>query len=231
MTKVARTATKSALTSFLGLGSAPGAALAADLSRYRDFHFAANLAAIAKQVGLDPSTAKLVQRRPALIQELEWRPQPPGVPSQTEAVKEVFFSFYNGQLYQISVNYDRYATEGLTADDLVEAISATYGASTTPTAPAESARGHAAAQPEILARWHDSKHCFDLTRSAYGPTFQLVGVLTSLEPFVQAAFAEAARLDDNEAPQKEADRVAREAATERARLEKARLVNKPRFRT
>ena len=44
-----------------------------------------------------------------------------------EPAKQVVFSFYDGELFRIVVNYDRYETEGLTADDLVDAISATYG--------------------------------------------------------------------------------------------------------
>ena len=47
-------------------------------------------------------------------------------------MKEVVFSFYDGELFRIVVNYDRYQTEGLTAEDFVEAISATYGPAESP---------------------------------------------------------------------------------------------------
>jgi hypothetical protein len=60
----------------------------------------------------------------ALMQELQWRPQPLGTSSQTESAKDVVFSFYEGKLFRIVVDYDRYETEGLTADDFVDAISA-----------------------------------------------------------------------------------------------------------
>jgi hypothetical protein len=69
-----------------------------------------------------------------------------------------------------------------------------------------------------------------LIRFSYGPTFKLVGVLKRLEAPVQAAIIEAARLDDKEAPQREADRLVKESETERMKLEKARLLNKPKFR-
>jgi hypothetical protein len=85
-------------------------------------------------------------------------------------------------------------------------------------------------QEEVFAQWQDSQYRFDLIRSSYGPTFKLVGVLKNLEAPAQAAIIEAARLDEKEAPQREADRIAKEDEAERARLEKARLVNKPRFR-
>jgi hypothetical protein len=41
---------------------------------------------------------------------------------------------------------------------------------------------------------------------------------------------EAVRLDDEEAPRRDAERLAQEDEAERARLEKARIVNKPKFR-
>jgi hypothetical protein len=188
------------------------------------------LPAVAKQIGVSPSEAKAIHRRPALIQELEWRPQPFGPSSQTESAQNLVFSFYNGELFQISVNYDRYKTAGLTADDFIEALSATYGVAEKPAAPGNIAQGEFGAQGEIVARWQDSQYSFDLIRSSYGPTFRLVGVLKRLRSPVQAATTEAKRLDDQEAPQRDAARIADEKETERAKLEKSRLENKPNFR-
>ena len=70
----------------------------------------------------------------------------------------------------------------------------------------------------------------NLIRSSYGPSFKLVGVLKRLEAPAQAAILEAKRLDDQEAPQRDAARIASEEEAARAKLEKARLVNKPKFR-
>ena len=39
-------------------------------------------------------------------------------------LKKVIFTFYNDQLSRIVVSYDRDRTEGLTAEDLIEAVSA-----------------------------------------------------------------------------------------------------------
>ena len=121
-------------------------------------------------------------------------------------------------------------TEGLTADDLVEAISATYGIAAKPTAPAKATQGRYGDEEEVLAQWQDSQYRFDLIRSSYGPSFRLVGVLKRLEAPAQAAIREAKRLDDQEAPQRDAARRASEEEAARAKLEKARLVNKPKFR-
>ena len=53
--------------------------------------------------------------------------------AQGDPVKDVLFSFYNGELFRMVVNYDPGKTQGLTNDDMVGAISATYG---TPSRPA-----------------------------------------------------------------------------------------------
>jgi hypothetical protein len=94
-------------TLLLLFASMPASASAADLSKYRNFRLGTDLGTIAKQVGASPSQAKVIHRRPALIQELEWRPQPLGPSSQTESAQEVVFSFYGGELFRIAINYDR----------------------------------------------------------------------------------------------------------------------------
>ena len=123
------------LSFLLMFGAGSAATWAADLSMYRNFHLGTDLPTVAKQASADPSQAMVIHRRPALIQDLEWRPQPLGPSSQREAAQDVFFSFYDGELFRIVVNYDRYETEGLTADDFVDAISATYGPAAKPTVP------------------------------------------------------------------------------------------------
>lgn len=218
------------LTPLLLLGAMSATAFAGDLSRYRDFQFGTDLAAVAKKAGASPSQAKVVHSRPALIQELEWRPQSLGASSAEESAKEVVFSFYDGVLFQVVIKYDRYETEGLTADDLVEAISSTYGTAARPPASAKTGQGPYGDQEDILARWQDPQYRFELIRSSYGPTFRLVGVLKKLEALAQTARLEARRLDDQEQPQRDAARRASDDEAAKATLEKARLANKPKFR-
>ncbi len=220
----------SAFALFVVFGGMSALVSAEDLSRYREFQLGTDLATVAKQAGASPADAKIIHSRPALIQELEWRPQPLGTSSITEPAQQVVFRFYNGELFRIVVNYDRNETEGLTADDIVGAISATYGAAEEPPASAKIAQGRYGDQEEVLVRWQDAKYRFDLIRSSYGPTFRLVGVLKMLEAPAQAAILEATRLDDLEAPQREAARITSEELAARTKLEKARLVNKPNFR-
>jgi hypothetical protein len=218
------------LALLVAFGLLPLAALAEDLSRYRNFQLGTDLAIVAKQADLSPSDAKVVHRRPALIQELRWRPLGSGPSSQTEPAKEVVFGFYESALFRIVVAYDRYGIEGLTTEDLVELISRTYGVATVPAAPVEGEPVSYGEHERVVAQWQDDQYRFELIRASYGPSFKLVGTLKRLDAPAQAATLEAVRLDDSEAPQREAQRVAREEETERAKLEKARLVNKPKFR-
>jgi hypothetical protein len=221
---------RSAFAFFLAFGVLSAATVAGDLSKYRNFRLGADLATIAKQTGVSPSQAKTIDSRPALIQELEWHPQPIVWSPKTEPAHEVIFRFYDGELFQIEANYERHETEGLTADDIAAAISATFGLAAKPPVPPQAVDGPYGDAGEVVARWEDAQHRFDLIRFSYGPSFRLVGVLKRLEGPAQAAIQEAKRLDDQEAPQRDAARVAAEEAATRAELEKARLVNKPNFR-
>src|SRR4029453_15093219 len=109
---------------------------AQDLSQYRKLQFGMNLLSAAQQTGMKPSEARTIHQRPALIQELEWRPQHfLGDPSlKTDPVRDLLPSFYSDELFRIVVTYDRYRTEGLTDEDMIEALSANYGPATRHTA-------------------------------------------------------------------------------------------------
>ena len=204
---------------------------AVDFSRYRSFRIGTDLATIAGQARMDPSQAKVVHRRPALIQELEWRPQPLGPSTQAEAVSEVVFSFYSGELYRLVVNYDRYKTEGLTAEDLIAAISATYGSATRSAAEIVLPSIYGDNETlEILARWEDAEYSFNLVRFSHQTSFTLVALSKRLDVLARAAVIEAVRLDAQEAPQREIALQNRQAEENRVQQEKARLANKPGFR-
>ena len=118
----------------------------------------------------------------------------------------------------------------MTTADFIEAISGPYGTSAKPPAAVKDVPAAYVDQEEVLARWQDPEYRFDLIRSQFGPSFRLVGVLKRLEAPVEAAIEAAKRLDNQEAPQRDAERAVREKEAERAKLDKARLLNKPRFR-
>ena len=202
-----------------------------DLSRYREFQFGMNLLAVVKQ--MQPSKARVIHQRPAVIQELEWRPQRSLAYSpQADPVQEVLFSFYNGELFRIVVDYDPISTEGLTDEDMVEAISAKYGTATRPTTKMvlfSSSQVYNDSE-KVIARWEDSQYSFNLFRSSYQPTFGMLVFSKRLDPLAQAAIVEAMRLDEQEAPQREIALQKKQDEENRARQAKARLVNKAAFR-
>ena len=206
---------------------------AQDLSRYREFQFGMNLPTVAKQADVKQSEAKAIHQRPAMIQELQWRPQHYlSAPPQSDPVKDVLFSFYNGELFRMVVNYDPGKTLGLTSDDLIGAISATYGNPTRPTARTitfSSAQGYSETE-KILARWEDAQYSFNLFRSSYQPNFGMVVFSKRLDDIARLAIVEAIRRDEQEAPQREVERQQKEAQESRATEEKARLANKTSFR-
>jgi len=108
---------RSAIALLVAIGVLVPPALAEGLSGYRQFQLGSDLPTVAKQIGTSPSQSRVVHTRPALIQDLSWRPQSFGPSSKTEAVQEVVFSFYGDTLSRIVVNYDRYETEGMTGAD------------------------------------------------------------------------------------------------------------------
>src|SRR5713226_9651431 len=106
-----------------------------DLSKYRGFSLGMSLVELSNQVELKPLQTKLIHKRTSVIQELTWWPrESSGSSLQADSVWQVFFTFYNGELFRVLVTYDRHATKGLTAEDMVQAISEQYGIATKPDA-------------------------------------------------------------------------------------------------
>src|SRR5579863_2262988 len=94
--------------------------LGADLSTYRGFQFGMSLNAAVKHSGMDISEATVLHERPARIQELIWQPARFS-PGGTDPVEQVLFSFYNGQLFRMVIDYDNQKTEGMTVEDMIKA--------------------------------------------------------------------------------------------------------------
>ena len=203
---------------------------AQDLSKYREFQLGTSLVAVARQAGMAPEP-RVLQQRPALIQELMWQPSPMrGSSPQGDSVKKVLFSFYNGQLFRIIVSYDRERTAGLTGVDMAEAISAKYGLAMLPATQLMPLLAPVSAGTDILARWGDSQYSVHLFRSSYQATFGLVMFSRPLDVLARAATVEAARLDEQEAPQRELDRQQKQTEDDRVSQATVRRVNRAAFR-
>jgi len=215
----------------LALGAVPLSAQ--ELSRYRGYALESNVATVAKLAGARDSDVRTTYRRPARIQQLEWRA--PYVFSGTDhadPVHDIQFSFLDDQLYRVVVSYVRERMEGLTIDDLVQSLAATYGPPSS--SPVAGARGTPRIdmldETIVVARWENAGSLLSLTRTVYSPQFQLVLVSKPLMARAGAAIKEALRLDTVEAPQRALDQIKQAAADADVASEKARVLNKPAFR-
>src|SRR5438105_4184012 len=125
--------TRTFATSFLCAALFSSLGTAQDLSKYRDFQFGMSLESVAKQVHMNASAAKTTHQRPAVIQTLQWDQLIySDLPVKDRLLRSIRFDFYNDELSKMVVTYDPAGTEGLTTDDMIEAISAIYGPATKP---------------------------------------------------------------------------------------------------
>jgi hypothetical protein len=206
---------------------------AQDAMRYREFELGSRLAAVTALTGVTPSQVKIIHQRPALIQELEWRPRFvwKAGSAESDPVTVVTFSFYDSQLFKIVVDYDGQRTAGMTDSDVIEAISSTYGPASIPPSGSKMAEPARYGVPDRpVAIWGSAEYVATLFRVAYPETFKLVLVHTRLDQLARSASIEATRLDTNEAPEREIARRQKEEDDAEAAREKARIENKAVFR-
>jgi len=206
------------------------------VAQYRNFELGVNVAAVSVLTGVATSEAKTIHERPAVLQDLEWRPSRWATSSallpSTDPVQQIAFSFYNDRLFRIVVDYDRDRTEGLLDADLIEAISEIYGVPATRAAgPARVASRVETESGSPVARWGDAAHIVVLYRtSSYRGGFRLIITDPALDDLARKATTQAVRLDDQEAPKREVARLKKEQDDGRTAAEKARLANKKVFR-
>lgn len=202
---------------------------AGELAAYRGFAFGSSIAVVSKQAGLQPRDVKVVYEQPALIQTIEWQPRyEMRADGKPESIRDGMFSFLNGQLYRIAVNYDRYQLEGMTSGDVIAALSQTYGVASYPEAqiPFRSIFDETA---PVLARWEDASSVYDLVFSRDQATFALVLYSKDLAITADAAIVQAIRMEALAAPQRAKDEEGKRVEDDRLALEKARAKNKPNF--
>ena len=200
-----------------------------DLSKYRDFSLGMSLPELSSQVYLRPLQTKLIQKHPAVIQELTcWPGGSSDYSRQTDSVGQIFFSFYNGELFRILVTYDHGATHGLTAEDMVQAISTKYGTPTRPVGEISFPTNELYRSTEkVIARWEDSQYSINLVRSRFLNSFALFMFSKRLDAQVEAAIAKSIELEVQEEPQKEIDRQKKETDGLEAAREKNRKIFRP----
>jgi len=201
---------------------------AQDLSKYRHFTMGMSLTTVLKHTDQRMTDVKVIHGRPAMIQELEWwPPNLPGSSFQSDTVKQILFSFYNGELYKISVTYDPPSTQGLTEEDMVKSISAKYGPATIVAPEIDSAAGpRFNTKQTSVASWEDVQYSVNLVRSSFSDVLGLVVLSRRVNTQAELATREAVKLDEQEGPKREADRQKKQTDD----LEVARQKNRKIFR-
>ena len=211
----------------------PPPASAPDLSRYRELQLGMTPAAVAKETHMELSDVTVIHQRPVLIQELNWRlPPSDDSASGADPVEDVTFAFYNGELFRMAVNYQQDRTEGLSADDLVKAISVTYGSATRPVGKSMFVSSAIIdnISMTVVARWENPECLISLLSATDQPTFELIVSSKRMDLLAQAASVKAVRLEEQEAPQREIARQKQQDADDRTAQAKARQANQAAFR-
>lgn len=202
-------------------------------ARYRDFELKSDVAAVSALTGVASGNAKTIHERPALLQDLEWRPSrwTDGAAS-TDPVEQIVFSFYDNQLYRLVVDYGRDRTEGLTDADMIAAISAIYGPAITRRPGALRLVSEVETESGApVARWGDAGLAVVLYKTtSYRDAFRLIVTDPSLADLARTAGIAGTRLEAQDAPRREIARVKQEQDDNRVAAEKARTANKVVFR-
>ena len=207
-------------------------ASAQDRSRYRLYLLNSSLETVVATSGARAADAKTLYERPATIQELQWRAPYVGTGATlADPVRDIVFTFYNGALYQVVVNYDRERTEGLTGRDIIDSLSADYGVP----APASTTTGSnppPGVLPDslVLARWEGTDSLLVLVRGRYEPEYRLLLMSKETSTRARGAIREAIRLNALEAPRREAEQRTKDASDASAARGKTRDTNKAAFR-
>ena len=203
----------------------------AELSRYREFELGTSVATVTA-VTQNAARVRIVHSRPALIQQLEWRPRyMAGAPqADRDSIGEVVFSFVDDQLFQMSIAYAQDRTSGLTDQDMVSSLTAVYGA---PSSPAPRTRTTSSLlaldTPVVIAEWRHADTTVALQRREYSESFFLVITSLPLDVMARKAQATAVAMDQREAPAREAALLKKRAADEKVAAETTRSANKKVF--
>jgi len=200
---------------------------------YRSFVLGSDLASVSAKVSVPASEATVVHLRPALMQDLRWR-----LPyfmadsnrARADSVEQIVFSFYNDQLFRIAIDYDRQRTAGMTTADMIAALSEMYGSPASPQTRGTSASAIGVQSGAPVSRWGNDEYSVALLRTSFGDGFRVVVTSTALEALARTADAQAALLDEREAPQRAAAKQQKDAEEARALEEKTRTANKAAFR-
>jgi hypothetical protein len=201
---------------------------AQDFSTYRGVSLGTSLATVLKLTDQKLADVNMTYGSPSTFQEVTWWPPSlRGTAYRSDSVEQILFSFYNGTLYKMSVTYGQSSTEGLTAQDMGNSISAKYGAATSiaPVVDPASNVGYDG-QGKLVASWEDSLYSINLVRSSFTGHFGLVIYSKQANAEAELAVVDALKLAKQDGPKREAERQRKQTSD----LEVARQKNQKSFR-
>jgi hypothetical protein len=174
-----------------------GAAVVAtgDPAVYRSHRLGSPASEIVARLGSAPGDLQTLHTRPALLQELAWRPPHRSIHDggESESVAGIVFAFIDDQLFRMTIDYDRAHTQELTPDDMLTSLTAAYG----PRAIGRGVppRGSVSSldSATILATWIHADTSVTLQQSMYGGGFRLIVASRPLEARAAKAQADAGR--------------------------------------
>ena len=198
------------------------------LSHYRGVTLGDSVQAVVDHLRLVAADVKVVHERPTLVQEVTWGPS--RVTSiEPDPLAEMILTFSAGRLARIAVSYDRERTQGMTNEDLQEAMGSVYGVSMLIATPLQTT-STPSAERQTIGRWEDAETLLLLWREQYPNRVGLTITSLAGDQALQQAIAEGARVDAAEAPARDLPRRIDEAAAIQARAEKIRQDNKAKFK-
>ena len=203
-----------------------------ELSRYREFELGTSLAAVTAVTRTQERDLKTIHSRPAVLQQLEWRPRyMTGTPVPgRDSIDRLVFEFVDNQLFKMSISYARDRTNGLTDADMVDSLVAVYGAPSSPSKPpARPGSDYSSDGTVVIAEWRQADATVALRHGSYSEAFALVITSVSLDAIARKAQATAVILDEREAPAREAAQEKKRSDDARRAEELARSANKKVF--
>ena len=198
-------------------------------SRYRGVSMGDSVSVVVASLHMTASDVAIVHARPAMIQQLTWRPNQHFVSKAgpPEALAEMVLTFHLGRLARVVATYDRDRTEGLTNADLHASFTTIYGTSMLVPTPSGI---RSSSEPEIIGQWGDGETLVVLLREGYPRRIKVTVSSVAADRLLQDAFASGVRLDTTEAPTRDMVRRLSDELTQRRRDEQSRLDNKSAFK-
>ena len=211
-----------------GFTLAATASLAASQGRpqYRTHAMGDTLLATAHLIGQPVTDATSTPAVAGGVQELRWhaRHMRGGHPSAGDPVDRLVFGFFEHRLFRVVVDYAPDRTAGMTAGDMVTAVSSIYGQPLRRTLVSAVERRPRAAE-SVIAEWKNGDEWVTLLATQGQTAYRIIVVSTALETLARASGAREAPVDRPDWPSIDAARARVDLFGAEPLLQKTRQAN------